>query len=395
MNCFEDEDIQAIVKKRGTILDEGERCDYCRTKGAVVVDATILREIFHRVVAEDYMLLDQRADAPHLDFTDGQPLVQLFEEDYGPVFAEKVREETRQQLLFDILDDGDSSDGGGNDIYSLWCRVEDDPPSRTRRDYWAELESEARNRGHNLLGPTGRFTGGEEAEEAYQVLRQDLEMVPRILPKHSILWRARQGSGHTGKDLAAPPPDKAKAGRGNLQGQPVLYLADERRTAIHEVRPSVGEIVSVAKFQLKKTLRMCDLAPHFETGTPFVESDEAFAAFQKAHARNELRGLLGHALAAPVCPGDEAMDYLATQFLCRMIAVLNFDGVIYASSQYQRSKRLPSGPPRRNDHALNYLLFDPGSAQQEGLAENFKIEAMIYRFSPHALPRRSSTHSGT
>jgi len=137
---------------------------------------------------------------------------------------------------------------------------------------------------------------------------------------------------------------------------------------------------------------MCDLTPHFETCNPFVESAKEFEVFQKRLARNELRGLLGHALAAPVCPDDEAMDYLSTQFLCRMIADLKFDGVIYASSQY-RPKRLPSGP-RREDDALNYLLFDPEAAQQEGPAETFQIEATSYEFSPHKVQHRSPTHSG-
>lgn len=51
---------------------------------------------------------------------------------------------------------------------------------------------------------------------------------------------------YQGVDIADPPATKASAGRANRKGQVVLYCADQEETAIAEVRPARGNVVSLA-----------------------------------------------------------------------------------------------------------------------------------------------------
>ena len=65
--------------------------------------------------------------------------------------------------------------------------------------------------------------------------------------------------GLTNDESSAPPPGNAKAGRANPHGLPFLYLADNKYTAISEITPYHLCIISVAKFQLKKDIKLVNL----------------------------------------------------------------------------------------------------------------------------------------
>jgi len=71
-----------------------------------------------------------------------------------------------------------------------------------------------------------------------------------------------------GTEIGAPPADKASAGRANAAGQVVLYVADEEKTAVSEVRPALGFCVSSSKSDIEACLSR--LRPH--KGTARAES---------------------------------------------------------------------------------------------------------------------------
>ena len=51
----------------------------------------------------------------------------------------------------------------------------------------------------------------------------------------------------------------------NAEGQAVLYVADEEKTAVSEVRPALGFYVSVANLTLKRDCRVLDLTKNFRS----------------------------------------------------------------------------------------------------------------------------------
>lgn len=64
-------------------------------------------------------------------------------------------------------------------------------------------------------------------------------------------YRARIGDFTCKEDeeILAPPKGKASAGRCNPEGVSYLYLADDKYTAIAEVKPNKGDIVTVAEIE--------------------------------------------------------------------------------------------------------------------------------------------------
>jgi hypothetical protein len=92
------------------------------------------------------------------------------------------------------------------------------------------------------------------------------------LPSNSLLWRARRG--HNGyrkvrwtqhqyleielplaiEDMK-PRPDRSAEGRVNPKGIPCLYCSTDRDTAMSELRPWVGERLTVAELMTLRSLR--------------------------------------------------------------------------------------------------------------------------------------------
>ena len=60
--------------------------------------------------------------------------------------------------------------------------------------------------------------------------------------------------------MGAPPIGKRKSGRVNPEGIGVFYLTSDMETALHEVRASAFDFVSVGKFQLKKDIRVVNIS---------------------------------------------------------------------------------------------------------------------------------------
>ncbi len=366
--CFTDPHLKKWVETEGTV-DGSSVCDYCGSSGRLL-DVGQLTPVFRKLVDHLYIPTSELVDSAHLDHLEvGAELDQLVDDDLE-VFSMKVIDlNARRRLLFDILDDG--HDPHSDELYnggSLWCSSESQPYIWSVSDYWSPLSRAIMRLGPGLL-PGTAFKGNESEKEAYNVIQQELMQLPWSLGPTDLLWRARRGSGYTGKDLGAPPLANARAGRANQKGQVVLYVAGDRDTALQETRPALGERISVGRFRVSRQLKICDLIPHFETGSPF----EHFDRFVEGQRRNELRGTLGKALAQRV-DGDPGNDYLPTQFLCQMVRDMGFDGVAYESTQHPH---VPTGfmAPKRDEFYINYVLFDPSGATQEGLTEEYEVRS--------------------
>jgi len=374
-NCFEDQGVKKIIERLGDQV-AGD-CDYCDARSpSVLVETGKLKQAFCRVVDEFFMPI-QELDTLHPDpLGFGESLHNLLESEFGPVFRSD-----NSVLLSDILNDGISVHDGdlSYDTSDLWCLKANDFQRRSLEDHWFLVARAAKKYGHSLVLEGGRFLGTAAEKTSYEAVRAELLHLKRMLEPSVNLFRARRGQGHTGEALKAPPPEKARAGRGNLQGQPVLYLAGDRETAIYEIRPSIGDVISLACFHTRAALELCDLTAMEHADTPFVESGDDFAKFVDVVRRNHGRRTMGRILGEPVRAGDEDKDYIATQFLVRTISLLGFDGVVYPSSQ------------RQDPNARNYLLFDPGAAVQvqKEIFEERCIQKIEYVMRTPSEPERA------
>lgn len=158
-------------------------------------------------------------------------------------------------------------------------------------------------------------------------------------------------------EIGAPPPLKATAGRMNRDGVSFLYLASEQNTAVAEVRPHPGQIVSIGKFTTNCELIIADFNA-IEIYDYFL-NDKLLDAFS-------LLKSIDVSFSMPI-PPDQRHNYSLTQFLSDLLRTLNFDGIAYRSS-------IGSG--------FNVTIFDPEKFQYVPGSEGVvKIEKLNYSWA--------------
>jgi len=127
---------------------------------------------------------------------------------------------------------------------------------------------------------------------------------------------------YVGDDISAPPPNSTSNGRVNRAGVSFLYCATDKNTAISEVRPHPGDIVSLGKFSLKKEARVFDLSD--SKFLDFYSTDEKLDQYKPLNT-------LGVFLNRTV-PPSERIFYSISQLVSDCIRQLGFDGVLFNSS---------------------------------------------------------------
>lgn len=126
---------------------------------------------------------------------------------------------------------------------------------------------------------------------------------------------------HTSKDIDKPPVAMASEGRFNRARVSILYLASDPRTAVAELRPHPGHLVSTAKFRLKRDLRVANFAKH------------DIRNFLSDSRLEDLRRILSVAdvLNVPVQPEHRSL-YTITQLFADAIRAEGFEGLMFKSS---------------------------------------------------------------
>lgn len=126
---------------------------------------------------------------------------------------------------------------------------------------------------------------------------------------------------YTGGAIGSPPVHVASEGRLNRARVSLLYLASNRETAVAEVRPHPGHLVSTAEFEATRSLKIADLTS--KDVRNFL-SDTRLEELRLIFSFNSLMNL-------PVTP-DQREFYLITQLLSDCVREAGFDGVKFQSS---------------------------------------------------------------
>lgn len=175
--------------------------------------------------------------------------------------------------------------------------------------------------------------------QAAGVIRDLENDLVRVIPGNRVWHRARIGlektwvnlegrftpfysyEGYAGAAIGAPPDGMAGEGRLNRAAESVMYLASDAPTAVAEVRPHPGHLVSTAVFCNERPLRIADLAVHnvldFATDKRLLELWKILT--------------LGSFITLPVTP-DARHLYLATQLIADAVRLAGFDGILFRSS---------------------------------------------------------------
>ena len=86
--------------------------------------------------------------------------------------------------------------------------------------------------------------------------------------------------------MGAPPDDVASAGRANSKGISCLYLANERKTTIKEIRAGVFDFVTIGTFRVKQDLKIIDLSMITHNSPFYADKDKVKFLLNEKHLRN-------------------------------------------------------------------------------------------------------------
>ena len=148
--------------------------------------------------------------------------------------------------------------------------------------------------------------------------------------------------GLSDKEMGAPPPEKAVAGRANPKGVSYLYLATNPEIACAEIHPTLFDLISVAKFKLTQDIKVVNLKRCSVKGDN-VQEREVYSNLIKEFMR---------AFSIPVRTRDSDM-YEISQKIANKIKEEKIDGIMYGSMNAMSNQEEPS---------YTLVLFDAGKA---------------------------------
>jgi hypothetical protein len=227
-----------------------------------------------------------------------------------------------------------------------------------------------------------RYVRDADTEGFLATVLSTAEKRVESIPSERFLWRAQLGcaweplhqDGQYIDDVPAPfppermrpLPDRAVEGRANPKGIAYLYVATNRETALAEVRPWIGSLVSVGQFKTLRPLRVVNC-----TSDNKGSGVRAYFREPPADEREECVWLdIDQAFARPVTRSDDVADYAPTQILAELFKANGFDGVAYRSAL---------GPGH------NVAVFDLGAAE---IANCFvwEVKSVSFEFAEAANP---------
>lgn len=173
-------------------------------------------------------------------------------------------------------------------------------------------------------------------------------------------------------DIDRPPVAKAAEGRLNRSGVSVLYLATNAATAVAELRPHPGHLVSIAEFVLTRPVRIVQFSSH------------DIRNFLSDNRLEDLRKILsfGALLNLPIQPEHRALHIL-TQLFSDCIRDAGYEGISFRSTLgpginlacfADAFKLIPSSESVLEVRSLNYDLQPRNSLPQTYDREKYKSD---------------------
>lgn len=347
--CFKHEWVREFI------LQESRRtgtCEFCESEDVPLLEVSALTKPFQNMTSMYYPVNDDNT-MTHVPYINAGETLDFFVQDEWEVFSDRLCDlEMGAYLLGEILDARHTeaewrkqpidSRERRFDPYELYTSRRD-PAGYTWWDVWFEHKDKVIT------------SGGSEGP--FGITHEHLERATAVLPAGTVVFRARNGyrlvpvskfevykEPYRWGEIGAPPSTKMDAGRANRGGQIVLYCADQQETAVSEVRPARGFLVSVGEFRAKRDLKILDLVMEFPPINPFTDPNPGESS--------ELYGLFGAFatdLETPLERGDDISTYLPCQNLTDAVRAAGFDGIRYPSAMR------PSGS--------NVVLFDPAEVE--------------------------------
>lgn len=339
-HCFTEKNIVQFISLNGTFIGS---CSYCEFENVQGIEPAKIFEFIERF----YFGLDE-------DET-GEKLFDILKSKYC-FFEDRVLD--KEKLFQDILIDSNLS-------FEKKYKI---PSSEEIKIGWIEFSQEikAKNRFFpqtSLYKKLFTNTKDDDASQTDAFLLL-LESLTKNYSTGRKFYRARVHDSRLPiAEMKAPPTMLVTAGRANPIGISYLYLAENEKTCIAEVRPSNGCMVSVATFSLKENLKLLDLTSPRKRASFLIQESEHLI---DSLIHIDLLEIFAEELSKPVLPNKSHLDYIPTQFLCEYFKVVcGFHGLIFNSSF---------------GNGKNIVLFDQTLVDNDSM-KYFSISRTDYEFN--------------
>ncbi len=297
-NCFNDQEILSSLISEG--IDD---CNFCGSTQVEIFDTKDLADNFELLLSRYERINDQNSTTS---------IASVLQQDWD-LFAKDMDIATMDRIF-------SSSDiNHKNDNITIRSRIE----RHSGDQQWTKFCNSIVL--HNRFFPTLEIPMADvKSFMQYLIISID-PSVP--------LYRARINSNKESRwgaiDMGAPPSGKAKGGRANPTHLPYLYVATSPETAIAEIRPHKGSLVSVSRATLQSSQQIIDLSKLDTHLSPFLVGDDRLT---ELFLLRPFLDTLPKKYCTPIQPEDESINYLPTQYLCEFIKSMDYDGVKYHSS---------------------------------------------------------------
>lgn len=317
-NCFSDQGLKSRIEAISSVMGN---CDFCESKGIIVVDCEALSGAFEQ-------LFELYVNHPTAE--------KSLKHDHPVLLHEHLREYWKNLFNTRLLNDKDIKQlvnqiGRGSELFNaqlfeqpveLSILVDtNDAPAEDLEMKWDLFSQEIKRK--------NRFFISEMIDT--DTLNSVLARLVITYPIGTVFYRARISDTLLPHEkLGKPPFAFATPGRANPVGIPYLYVSDSEETTLYETRVALHEGISIGKFILIEPLNVVSLKNIANFG-PFEILDRGFVTDEFIRFRPYLQKLENE-LSKPVRKQDVHLDYLPTQFLCEYIKSEGFDAVEYKSA---------------------------------------------------------------
>jgi hypothetical protein len=189
-----------------------------------------------------------------------------------------------------------------------------------------------------------RYVRSVSANQFLDEVRVSCVHREQLIPQGRELWRARLGCESTeveeiddditvmierdmpfGAKEMKPIPNWQGEGRAHPRGIPCLYMASTRDTALAEVRPWLGALISVSRLKINRDLKVILCSVEHKKGSFLKLFDPSLSRVDGIWIA------IDQAFATPVSKEDETREYIPTQIVAELFKSAGYDGLVYKS----------------------------------------------------------------
>jgi hypothetical protein len=325
-HCLADNELKSEIQNRGTVI---QRCPICHHEGGRAIPASDskIKRIFRALIRLYFSEWDYNThiggeqlqtvvmESPNIFSLGPNCSLEAFEDAYLEMEGKGWYPATDEEITLG----GGYWEGGILD----GLRNRRDPKveqvvSAALEHNWFETEAAARELIERLrVDLTAVIPSGSE------FFRGRIGVKSRLSEKHKLLTDSRsfRYRPFSGNEIDRPPLKLATEGRFNRVRVSLLYLASDVDTAVAELRPHPGHLVSTAMFRLKRDLKVANFSKH------------DIRNFLSDSRLEDLRTILSIAdvLNVPVQPEHRVL-YAATQLFADVLRNVGFEGLTFNSS---------------------------------------------------------------